>query len=171
MEVHGGIDCAARVGRDDGQSLYHLILTEDSVIIAKVLVRKEELKKVEDRIRTKTTSVVTWSANAMAKAVQMEFFEEAWDRGRKIEKDLEAYMESRPDEIEVLDYSRISRVDLSKGTMFGPPFLKFILLNKEIRFNLVHNIFEKAGKLDDNVYLYYLKSLKKAFGNKLKIKV
>lgn len=171
MEILGSIDCATRVGVIDGQALYHIVFAEDSVIVVRVLVRKDELEKIKDQIKSTTEGAVTWSANTLTKAAQAKFFEEAISRGREVEKIIGEYMDSRPQGMEVIEYSRIAKVEVSKGTMFGLPYIRFIHDNYETRFHLVRNIFEKAGKLDDNLFNEYRETLKKAFGSKLKIKI
>ena len=171
MEILGSIDCASRAGAIDGQALYHLIFTEESIIAARVLVRKDELKKVEGEIKARTSGAVTWTVNSMAKAAQMRFFEDAMSRGKEIEKDLDNYVASDPAGLDVIDYSRITKVEVSKGTMFGLPYIRLLLANREVRFNPIRNIFEKAGKLDDELFKQYRDTLKKAFGTKMRIKI
>ncbi len=171
MEILGSIDCASRAGKDDGQALYHLIFTTESIIAARVLVRKDELKKVEGEIKAKTSGAVTWTVNSMAKAAQMKFFEEAMVRGKEIEKGLDDFLSSRPDDFDMIEYSRITKVEVSKGTMFGLPYIRLLLANREIRFNPIRNIFEKAGKLDDDLFKQYRDVLKNAFGAKMRIKI
>lgn len=171
MEILGSIDCASRVGVIDNQALYHLVFTADSVIVIRVLVRKDEFDKIKDRIKSTTEGAVTWTANSLTKAAQIKFFEEAMLRGREVEKILEEYIDAKPQGMEIIDYPGIARVEVSKGTMFGLPYVRFIHDNYETRFNLVRNIFEKAGKLDDDLFNQYRNTLKKAFGNKLKIKI
>lgn len=171
MEILGGIDCASRVGRYNGQALYYLIFTEDSIVAAKILNNKDELQKMKEQMDPKSSGVVIWSSNAMLKAAQIKVYDEVESRGRKIMKNLEEYIDSDPEGLELIEYSKISGVELSKGSMFGVPHLRLIIANTEIRFNLMRNIFERAGKLDDDVYRIYHKVLKKAFGNRLRIRV
>lgn len=171
MTVLGGIDNASRAGRDDDMALYHLIFTEDRMISVRVMKRKEEFDRERTRIDYKPNGVVTWTTSTIAKEVHMRLYEEAIKRGTSIQDNLEEYLESNPEWFETVHYSTITRVEFSKGTMFAMPYIRLIQSNIQIKYNLLRNIFEKAGKIEDDVFKQYRETLKKAFGNRLIIKV
>lgn len=103
-----------------------------------------------------------------ARNIQLWMVKEAQKRGEQVERDLDGYISGKPDGLKLLRYSTISSAAFSGGTLFKLPFLKLSTEEGEMEFRLIHNNYEKAGKLEKDVYARYLETLKRAFGVNLK---
>lgn len=168
MEIIGSIDNAALHDGDSRKPVYHLIFARETVVMARVLNRREELAR--NPIRSKEFGGGMQGSYLGARNMQMRLIKEAQERGTRIEQDLDSYISSNPEGLKLLGYSKIPEVTFSGGTVFKLPYLLISSEEGEMEFRLIHNNYAKAGKLDGDTYNRYLGTLQKAFSENLRIK-
>lgn len=166
MEVTGSIDNASGTINGGRKAVYHLIFTRSAMIAARVLLRREEIQK--NPIRTGGGGLN--ASMEKARELQQSLIEEAFSRGKEIEKSLEAYVNSRPEGLVRVDYSEVTDVILSGGNPFFLPYVRFAVQGGNMKFRLIRNNFHGTGKLDSETMRSYKTTLKEAFQEKLRVK-
>ncbi len=102
--------------------------------------------------------------------LQKQMIDDAYKRGKEIEDNLDDYIKSNPVGVETIQYENITKVVISGGTIFSLPSLSIYTKDGEFDYKLIHNNFEKAGKLSPETMKSYSDPLKTVLNEKLKIK-
>ncbi len=168
MKVIGSLDNAMRHGYNDKSSVYHLVFTKDSIFSIKIMDRSEELRKM-DVDAEKTEMTPGSSSSALSGRMEMKITDKALEAGKKVEKDIDEFVESNPEDVETINCSRVSKVEFSRGTLFSLPYVRFLMENTQMKYDLTRGNFSKAGKLKHDVYESYSRTLKDVFGDKLRL--
>lgn len=168
MEIIGSIDNAALHHGDQRRPVYHLIFTSGMLVMVRVMNRSDE--RMKNPIRGADFGGGMQGSYSAAKNFQIWSLGEAQKRGEQVEKDLDNYVSSGPKGLKLLPYATISGATFSGGSLFKLPFLKLSTDEGEMEFRLIHNNYEKAGKLSKDIYNKYLGILEKVFRESLKIK-
>ncbi len=173
MEILGSVDNASHVGLGNNSGVFHLIFTDHQLVAAQVMTAKERSQRLRiahftplDAVSPMLGAVSTYRA---VKDETKSMLEDDLARGIGIEKNLEGYLESNPAGLLTLDYETINRAEFRHGTKLRLASVEFFANGKKWKYHLIHNNFEKAGKLDDVTYERYSKTLQLAFGDKLKV--
>lgn len=167
MEIIGSIDNAVLHDGDDRKPLYHLIFTTEMLVMARIMNRRDESRK--NPVRSMNFGGGMQGSYLGARNLQMQLINEAEKLGTQVEQDLDSYISSSPKGLKLLRYSTISNATFSGGTLFKLPYLALATEEGVMEFRLIHNNYEKAGKLTKDVYGRYLTTLQMAFSENLKI--
>ena len=168
MDILGSIDNASLKSSEGKKTVCHIIVTSEKLIVVRVLDRHKEI--IEHPAEGSNFGGGTRGSYFAAQMLQKQMIDDAYKRGKEIENNLDDYMKSNPEGLEMIPYDEITKAVLSKGTLFSLPGLKVFTNNGEFDFRLIHNNFAKSGKLDPETFSSYSDPLRKALGEKLEIK-
>lgn len=169
MEIIGSLDNAVRFGANFKNTVLHLIFTPGTLYSIKVLDRKQELDNMDMEEERSELSPGS-SSNAVESHMQMKLAERAIHIGEEIEADFIEYIETNPDDVDTMKLSRITRAEFSRGSMFALPYVRFVMANTELKYELIRESYGKAGKLKDLAYQTYLGTLRDVFGDKVRVR-
>lgn len=174
MEIVGSIDNAFHLGIGNNGGVFHLIFTTDTLFAAQVVSNREKRQRMAIASNTPLNmvsplvgSITTYQA---IKDETLALLEDGVARGTEIEKDLNGYIESQPEGLITLRYDNIDKVEFAQGTLTSLPLIEFIYGRKKLKYHLNHDNFQKAGKLEQNVYEGYRNLLMNVFEEKLVVK-
>ena len=169
VNIIGSIDNAAI-----RNTTYHLIFSDNELYQFLVMTGKEKrsdlfmaqmanpnrLLPVEGAVSNYTTT----------KQEVEQLSIECISKGQEIEKNLDKYIHENPPKYSVIEYTDIKNVELTSGNAFSLPHVEFDTTKGEIKFHLVHSNFQGRGKLPDDIFNGYLRTLKASLADKLVVK-
>ncbi len=174
MEIIGSIDNAFHVGIGHNSGVFHLIFTDHQFVAAQVMTAKERHKRMRIAQYTPLEAVSPMlGAVSTYKAVKnetMAMLEDGMARGIEIEKNLDGYIGTSPAGLLTLDYEAIDNAEFKQGTNLSLASLELFTHGKKWKYHLIHNNFEKSGKLDEDTLQRYMNTLQNAFQEKLSVR-
>lgn len=173
MEILGSIDNAFHVGFGPKSGVFHLIFTTHKLIAAQVMNSRERRQRLMIAENTPLNAISPMlgavSTYKEVKNETMAMLEDGLGRGLDIEKNLGKYLETSHEGLITLNYEAVNRVEFRHGTKLRLASLEFSSNGRKWKYHLIHNNFQKSGKLDEDTLQKYTKILEMAFQEKLKI--
>ena len=169
VNIIGSIDNAAILN-----TTYHLIFSDNEIYQFLVMTGKEKrsdlfMSQMANPNRLLPADGFISSYKTTKEEVEMLTYE-CISRGQEIEKNIDKYLQDEPPKYSVIEYPEIKSVELYSGNAFSLPHVEFETSNGKIKFHLVHSNYQGRGKLPEDIFNGYLRTLKASLDDKLVIK-